>query len=81
MIENMGGYLMDNTFLNAKEVADKFFQGKLNYQRVLKMTREGDLPAVKIGKAYVYLLSDLQIWVDKKFKKPAWSEKMVKWAD
>ena len=72
---------ISNRFLTATEVANEFFQGKLNYQRVLKMTREGDLPAVKIGKAYVDLLSEWQAWVDKKFTKPAWSEKKVKWAD
>lgn len=70
-----------NTFLTAAEVADNFFQGKLKYQRVLKMTREGELPAIKIGRAYVYLLSELQIWVDQKFNKPAWSTRKIKWAE
>ncbi|SEJ96080.1 Helix-turn-helix domain-containing protein [Propionispira arboris] len=70
-----------NKFLTANEVADEFFQGKLKYQRVLKMTREGELPAIKIGKAYVYLLSELQKWVDGKFRQPAWSGKEIKWID
>ena len=71
----------NNKFLTAREVANEFFQGKLHYQRVLKMTREGELPAVKIGRAYVYLLSELQVWTKKRFGTPAWTGKSFKWAN
>ena len=67
-----------NAFLTAKQVSEDFFQGTFHYQRILKMTREGKLPAVKQGKSYVYLLSELQKWVDKNFSTPAWSEKRFK---
>jgi hypothetical protein len=67
-----------NVFMTAEQVASEFFQGKLKYQRVLKMTREGQLPAVKQGKSYIYLLSELQKWVDKKFSTPAWTDKKFK---
>jgi hypothetical protein len=70
-----------NVFLTAEQVANDFFQGKLKYQRVLKMTREGQLPAVKQGKSYVYLLSELQKWVDKKFSTPAWADKKLKYSN
>lgn len=69
-----------NVFLTAEQVANEFFQGKLKYQRVLKLTREGQLPAVKQGKSYVYLLSELQKWVDKKFSTPAWADKKLKYS-
>ncbi len=68
-----------NAFLTAKQVANNFFQGHFKYQCVLKMTREGKLPAVKQGKSYVYLLSELQKWVDKNFSTPAWADKNFKW--
>jgi len=51
------------TFLNARDVATTFFQGKIPYQTVLRMTRDGQLPAFKQGKRYIYLLSALENWV------------------
>jgi len=45
------------------------------------MTRDGQLPAVKQGKSYVYLSSELQKWVNKKFSTPAWSDQQIKWSD
>ena len=70
-----------NVFLTAEQVANEFFQGKFKYQRVLKMTRDGQLPAVKQGKSYVYLSSELQKWVNKKFSTPAWSDQQIKWSN
>jgi hypothetical protein len=67
-----------NNFLTAKQVSEDFFQGMFHYQCILKMTREGKIPAVKQGKSYVYLLSELQTWVDKNFSTPAWKEKRFK---
>lgn len=71
---------LGNVFLTAKQVANEFFQGKIKYQRVLKLTREGQLPAVKQGKSYIYLLAELQKWVEKKFSTPAWVGKKEKYS-
>ncbi|WP_094607185.1 hypothetical protein SPSIL_058080 [Sporomusa silvacetica DSM 10669] len=65
------------TFLSATEVADIFFQGKLKYARVLQMTRNGELPAMKQGKSYLYLWSALEKWAEKNFNKPNWAHKSV----
>lgn len=62
-------------FLTATEVSSIFFQGKINYAKVLRMTRTGELPAIKQGKSYLYLLSALEKWADKTFNKPAWAQK------
>lgn len=64
-------------FLTAVEVADVFFNGKLKYARILKMTREGELPAMKQGKSYIYLWSALEKWAEKNFNKPNWSHKRM----
>lgn len=60
-------------FLTAAEVAEVFFEGKLKYARILKMTRDGELPAIKQGKSYIYLCSALKKWAEKNFNKPNWS--------
>ena len=63
------------TFWTAAEVAEIFFQGKIKYAKVLKMTRSGELPAIKRGKSYLYLRSALENWAEKTFAKPAWAQK------
>ncbi|GBG56596.1 hypothetical protein SPFL3102_00408 [Sporomusaceae bacterium FL31] len=65
------------TFLTATEVADVFFQGKLKYARVLQMTRNGELPAIKQGKSYLYLWSALEKWTEKNLNKPSWTHKRL----
>jgi hypothetical protein len=60
-------------FLTAEEVSELFFHGKLKYSRVLKMTRNGELPAMKQGKSYIYLWSALEKWAEKNFNKPNWT--------
>ena len=65
MIEN------DKDFMTAKQVAIEFFNSELGYQKVLRMTRNGVLPAVKIGKSYLYQRSQLRKWADTNFSKPA----------
>lgn len=62
-------------FLTALEVADIFFQKKINYAKVLRMTRSGELPAIKRGKSYLYLQSALEKWAEKTFSKPTWAQK------
>lgn len=66
------------TFWTATEVAEIFFQGKLKYARILQMTRDGELPAIKRGKSYLYLRSALERWVEKNFTKPVWAQKQSK---
>ena len=62
-------------FLTAMEVSKLFFNGKIPYSKVLKMTRNGELPALKQGKSYIYLRSALEKWVEKTFNKPTWANK------
>lgn len=58
-------------FLTAKEVAESFFHNDLNYQKVLRLTRNGILPAKKFGKSYLYEKSELVTWVSHNFSTPA----------
>jgi len=62
-------------FWTAVEVAEIFFKGKIKYAKVLRMTRSGELPAIKRGKSYLYLRSALEKWAEKVFAKPAWAQK------
>ena len=59
-------------FLTAKEVAEAFFHNDLNYQKVLRLTRNGILPAKKFGKSYLYEKSELEFWVSNNFSTPAY---------
>ena len=63
-----------NDFMNARQVASDFFHGSCNYQKVLRLTRKGILPAVKLGKSYLYRRNDLEHWAIINFSKPAWSK-------
>ncbi len=61
----------ENVFLTAKEVSEDFFNGKWGYQKVLRLTRNGVIPAVKKGKSYLYEHSQLVKWAEVNFSKPA----------
>ena len=63
---------MDMVFMTAKQVAKDFFKGECNYQKVLRLTRKGYLPAVKLGKSYLFKRSELERWATENFSKPAW---------
>lgn len=65
---------MEYDFLTAKQVAIDFFNGECNYQKVLRLTRTGYLPAVKLGKSYLFRRSELEHWSDINFNKPAWAK-------
>ena len=65
-------------YLKAKEVATDFFQGKIRYVDVLEMTKKGDLPAVKVGRRFLYLRSALEEWKNKNFYSPVWQKVKVK---
>lgn len=41
---------MNPIFLSARELSQKYFRGMISYQAVLKLTREGLLPAIRQGK-------------------------------
>ena len=58
---------MENQLLTAKEVADDFFAGKVSYQKVLRLTRHGILPAMKLGKESLYSRDALKQWVKQNF--------------
>lgn len=59
-------------FLRAKEVAKNFFEGKVSYNKVLKLTKEGILPATKIGKIYFYTQEALDDWAERNANTPVW---------
>ena len=61
-------------FWTAQEVVYIFFHGKYNYQGVLRLTLQGKLPAIKVGKGYLYRKSELEHWADINFSTPAWSK-------
>ena len=63
---------MDVVFMTAKQVAKDFFRGECSYQKVLRLTRKGYLPAVKLGKSYLFKRSELERWATENFSKPAW---------
>lgn len=65
---------MNHTFMTAEEVSNKFFNGKYNYQKVLRMTRNGLLPAIKNGKSYLYCKESLEAWTEDNFSCPAWTK-------
>ena len=49
--------------------------GKIVY---LEMTKKGDLPAVKVGRRFLYLRSALEEWKNKNFYSPVWQKVKVK---
>lgn len=62
---------MIQEFLNAKQVAQEFFNQECSYQKVLRLTRSGVLPAKKYGKSYLYKREELEKWASNNFSKPA----------
>ena len=67
---------MDNNkdFMTAKQVAEDFFHNQWSYQKVLRLTRNGILPAVKTGKSYLYQRTQLKRWADINFRSPAYTD-------
>lgn len=57
-------------FMTTTQVVE-FFDRVIGYQKILRMTRNGILPAVKIGKSYYYQRTQLQKWADTNFSKAA----------
>lgn len=65
---------MVKEFLNAKQVAEIFFNNECSYHKVLRLTRNGIIPAKKIGKSYLYKLGELEKWATKNFSKTAFAD-------
>lgn len=57
-------------FLTAEEVSRDYFDGKISYKNVLKLTREGGLPGIKTGKQYLYQRQALDAWTYSNFNTP-----------
>lgn len=60
-------------FMTAKEVAQEFFKNKFSYQKVLRLTRNGILPAVRAGKSYLFERAALERWAEANFSRPAYA--------
>ncbi len=60
-------------FMTAKEVAKDFFMNKFSYQKVLRLTRNGILPAVRAGKSYLFERAALERWAEMNFNRPAYA--------
>ena len=65
---------MSAEFMTAKEVAEEFFNGTCSYHKVLRLTRIGTLPAMKMGKSYLYRKAELENWAESNFSRPAYAK-------
>lgn len=61
-------------FLTAEQVSRDYFEGKISYKNVLKLTREGGLPGIKPGKHYLYQRSALDRWTACNFDTPPYAK-------
>lgn len=52
----------DNPIWDAHQVSEYFFQGLVSYDKVLRMTKAGDLPCLPIPNRYLYRLDILEEW-------------------
>ena len=51
--------------LNARQVSDDFFQGTVSYDKVLRMTKAGELPCLPIPNRFLYRRDILEEWARK----------------
>ena len=65
---------MKTEFMTAKEVAEEFFNGECSYYKVLRLTRNGMIPAMKMGKSYLYRKTELEKWAELNFSRPAYAK-------
>ncbi len=54
-------------FLTAKQVSEMYFGNACNYHKVLRLTRNGVIPAKKLGKSYLYRKANLEEWASREF--------------
>lgn len=62
----------ERQILTAKQVAEEFFEGQVGYQGVLRLTRQGKLPCIKLGKAYLFVRSELERWLKENASTAGW---------
>ena len=65
---NTTDIITDKQILSAREVSEIFFLGIVSYDKVLRMTRSGDLPRLPIPNRYLYRLDILEEWARKNLK-------------
>ena len=65
---------MQTEFMTARQLSETYFGGVIDYKNVLRLTREGHLPAIKQGKKYVYERGAIDLWVEKNFSTPAFAK-------
>lgn len=72
---DLKGELIMNTathrFLTALEVSRDYFEGTISYKKILQLTKENKLPAIRSGKRYVYSIAELEQWSKINFATPA----------
>ena len=65
---------MSQEFLTAQQVAREYLNDVCSYHKILRLTREGEIPARKLGKSYIYRRSNLDEWATDQFSCPATNE-------
>ncbi len=60
--------------LDARQVSEIYFKKAISYKAILKMSQEGKLPCLHIGRRYKYRVSDLDEWCERNFKTPVWKK-------
>lgn len=63
-----------DVILTAREVVEQLFDGKISYRRLLQLTREGQLNALRLGHTYYYSGTEVIAWLEKNLKTPAWAK-------
>jgi len=57
----VGGEMSPETLLNVREVADFL---RVNATTIYTWARQGQLPAIKVGRSWRFRQSDLETWLD-----------------
>ena len=60
--------------MTAIEVSEQFFKGKVSYQKVLRLTRDGKLPCKKYGRTYIFDEECLKEYIKKNLSTPCWAK-------
>ena len=61
---------MPQEFLTARQVAHEYLNDVCSYHKVLRLTRNGKIPATRLGKSYLYKRSKLDAWAANQFRWP-----------
>jgi len=57
-------------FLTAQQVAHEYLNDVCSYHKVLRLTRNGKIPATRLGKSYLYKRAILDEWAANQFSWP-----------